>query len=191
MTETIRRKGNPMKLGLVAVLAMGLSLTVVRWGWAVEPNAEQKKAVAEVHKLGGKVQIDDKRPGKPVIAVDLRGCNVTDGGLKHLRRLTELQRLNLRDTKVTDAGLKHINGLTRLWMLCLDGTRVTDDGVKHLKGLTQLQELGLERTEVTDAGLEHLKGLKQLSALYLWGTKVTDAGVKELQEALPKCDIRR
>ena len=36
---------------------------------AAELNAEQAKAIAEIEKLGGKVILDKKSPGKPVFFV--------------------------------------------------------------------------------------------------------------------------
>ncbi len=73
--------------------------------WAAEPNEDQAKAIAEIEKLGGKVTVDEKSPGKPAISVDLTGPQVTDTALIHLKGLTNLQSLELWHTKVTDAGL--------------------------------------------------------------------------------------
>lgn len=50
---------------------------------------------------------------------------------------------------------------------------------------------GTNSEAVTDAGLEHLKGFNQLQYLSVTSTKVTAQGVKMLQEALPKCQIKR
>ena len=47
-------------------------------------RADEAKAVKAVEKLGGKVTVDDKRPGKPVVGVDLSNTKVTDAGLKEL-----------------------------------------------------------------------------------------------------------
>ena len=57
---------------VLPLLTLGLSLAPVLC-WAAEPNADQAKAIAEIEKLGGKVTVDEKSPGKPVIAVDLGG----------------------------------------------------------------------------------------------------------------------
>jgi len=46
-------------------------------------------------------------------------------------------------------------------------------------------------SKVTNADLEHLEGLKNLEELAIQDTGVTDAGVKDLQNALPKCNIRK
>ena len=47
------------------------------------------------------------------------------------------------------------------------------------------------KRNITDAGLAHLKGLTNLTYLDLGKTQITDAGVAELQQALPKCRIRK
>ena len=44
---------------------------------------------------------------------------------------------------------------------------------------------------LTDVGLVHLEGLTNLKELFFTDTKVTDAGVRRLQDALPKCVIKR
>ena len=51
------------------MLTLGLSLAPVLC-WAAEPKADQAKAIAEIEKLGGKVTVDEKSPGKPVISVE-------------------------------------------------------------------------------------------------------------------------
>ncbi len=131
----------------------------------VKRSDAEKKAITAIKKLGGKVTFAEKKPGKPVISVDLTATKVTDAGLVHLKGFTDLQPLHLSYTTVTDAGLV------------------------HLKGLTNLQTLRLYNTEVSDAGLVHLKGLTKLQTLDLRETKVTDAAVKKLQADLPKCKI--
>ncbi len=148
----------------------------------IEPNADQSKAIAEVEKLGGKVTLDEKSPGKPVISVVLQETNVTDAELEYLKGLTQLQSLNLVLTHVTDAGLANLEGMTNLQRLDLFGTKVTDAGLMNLKGMTKLQVLDLIGTKVTDTGLANLKGMTKLQTLNLIGTKVTDAGLANLKD---------
>lgn len=134
----------------------------------VEPNAENKKAVAAIEKLGGKVTIDEKDPEAPIIRVDLNSTQTTDADLELLQGLTRLQYLDLGKTKITDAGLA------------------------HLKGLTDLISLNLGFNEkITDAGLEHLKGLTKLHSLFVQFTKVTKVGANDLKKTLPTLDIFR
>jgi hypothetical protein len=64
--------------------------------------------------------------------------------------------------------------------------------LKELKKLKQLTTPVLGQTAVTDAGLKELKELKQMEEMILTACEnVTDAGVRHLQEALPKCKIKR
>ena len=58
-------------------------------------NAEQERAIARIEKLGGKVELDEQRPGKPVIKVDLRQTKVTDADLQILKAFTQVRSLNL------------------------------------------------------------------------------------------------
>src|SRR5688572_2027088 len=99
---------------------------------AQDSKAERERAIAAIKKLGGVVEVDVKRPGMPVVGV------------------------NLKHTKEVDASLEHLSGLTELGRLSLKDTRVTDDGMRYVKGLTNLEVLELGRTNVTDKGLEHL-----------------------------------
>ncbi len=184
---------------------LGVLFACVSAGWAAEPNSEQAKAIAEIEKLGGKVTVDEKSPGRPAVEVDFRGTKVTDTGLIHLRQLPALNVLYLNGTRVTDAGLVHLKGLLRLEELSLDdtkitgvglaslnglprldclvlyGTQVTDVGLKSLNGLPRLTWLDLGKTKVTDAGLEHLKFFTKLQILHLGGTQLTDAGLEHLR----------
>src|SRR5437868_6633691 len=128
-------------------------------------RADEATAIEAIKKLGGRVEVDAKRPGQPVVGVDLDNTKVTDAGLKELKEVKSLQTLYLSVTAVTDAGLK------------------------ELKELKNLQTLYLNGTKVTDRGLKELKDLKNLRTLEVAFTAVTDAGVKELKAALPKIDI--
>lgn len=98
--------------------------------------------------------------------------------------------LNLRGQDVTDAQLAHVKDLTGLTRLHLENTKITDKGLAQLKGLTNLEYLNLYGDAgITDAGLVNLEGLTKLKNLYLWQTKVTEPGAAKLKKALPKCDI--
>ncbi|HKB37026.1 MAG TPA: hypothetical protein VKD72_11265, partial [Gemmataceae bacterium] len=121
---------------------------------------DEQSAVKAIEKLGGTVRVDAKRPGKPVVDVDLSGTTVAGAELKELKELKSLQGLRLGDTKVTDAGLKELKELKRLQELDLSITKVTDAGLKELKEIKSLQALDLSDTKVTDTGLKELKELK-------------------------------
>jgi internalin A len=111
--------GGGVLLGLLALVVAG--------------RADEAAAVKAVEKLGGRVIVDTKRPGKPVVGVDLDRTKVTDADLKELKELKSLRKLDLTGTKVTDAGVKELKVLKSLEVLFLTGTKVTDEGVKELK----------------------------------------------------------
>ena len=119
---------------------------------------------------------------------------MADSGLVHLEGLTELRALHLRGTQVTDAGLKHLRPLIKLETLGelpdrhglaqlkqADLMPVTDAGLTNLRTLTNLRHLTLDRTAVTDAGLVNLEPLTKFESLDLGETQVTDAGLVHLQ----------
>lgn len=174
-------------------------------------SPENRRAVAAIKRLGGKVTVDFWR----VIRVDLSSAStkVIDASLMHLQGLTDLQRVDLSRTRITDAGLAHLTNLANLQQLDLAGTKVTgagfahltrlkklsrmelqsssvnDSGLAHLTALPNLRYLFLNGTAVTDAGLQHLKSVKKLFYLDLSNTSTTRAGVRQLQSALRRCRI--
>jgi len=77
-----------------------------------------------------------------------------------------------------------------LRILDLSDTRVTDAGLAHIAQFEALEYLSLRGTRVTDAGLPHLARLRALQELHLSDTHVTQHGVQQLQDRLPRCDIR-
>src|SRR5207248_2587820 len=116
------------------------------------PSPEERLA-SEVAALGGEIERDGSRPGRPVVKVLLGNTPATDATLELLHGLTELRELYLLGTHVTDMGLRHLEGLDRLETLSLARTAVTNSGMRHLAELRQLRCLDLEGTQVGDAGL--------------------------------------
>src|SRR5690349_1766439 len=84
---------------------------------AQDGKAERDRAVAEIKKLGGQVEVDARSPGMPVVGVNLKHTQAVDASLEHLKGLTGLERLVLRDTAVSDDGLVYVKGLTNLEVL--------------------------------------------------------------------------
>ena len=100
---------------------------------ATVPEVGRDAAIAEIEKLGGVYGGDKESPDRPIVGVWLRGTQVTDAALEHLKGLTNLQELQLHCPQVTYAGLEHLKGLTSLQRLVLDRTQVTRAGVSELK----------------------------------------------------------
>jgi Leucine-rich repeat (LRR) protein len=182
----LRREWLTRFVARVAIVGLFCAAPVAR-----AADEAEEKAVAELQKMGGKIERDMKEPAKPVIGVNLSLTQVSDEGLAQLERLPKLKRLSLNNTPITDAGLEHLKGLKELQKVYAVDTKITDAGLEHLKELKSLEVLSLVGTQVTDDGLEKLKELTELKTLFVFGTKVTEAGAKKLQEALPKLKIDR
>jgi hypothetical protein len=55
----------------------------------------QKKAVSEIRKLGGRVEVDAEAQGRPVIRVEFSHTELKDAELVYLAGLAQLQELDL------------------------------------------------------------------------------------------------
>ena len=66
---------------------IGILVLVLTSQAAAQDKAKptQAEAFAAIKKLGGKVKVDEKSPGKPVIIVFLNDTKVTDAGGKKLK----------------------------------------------------------------------------------------------------------
>ena len=51
----------------------------------------------------------------------------------YLQKLTQLKRLDLRGTQISDAGLVHLRSLGQLELLNLNWTQVSESGSQDLK----------------------------------------------------------
>jgi hypothetical protein len=203
-----------MNLRMLCISTL-LLLTLGQAAQAYAPSVSSKeRVIAEVTRLGGKVELDETSAAKPIVKIDLHSTQVTDAdlaflnharrdlrelryldlrlthigdaGAVNLRNLTSLQTLNLFRTQVGDKGLANVKHLRHLQTLLIGGTKVTDAGLANLKRLTELKKLSLFQTQVTDAGIPHLKVLSKLESLLISGTKITEEGTRELQRALPR-----
>jgi hypothetical protein len=155
---------------------------------------EPERVLARLTELRARVQRDEQRPGRPVVAIvfkdtppelmpsqECRVGEVTDDDLKEFAAFSQLRNLDLTDArKVTGSGLKSLTGLKQLRSLTLGRTAMTDAAIKDVAAFDQLQGLGLEETTVTDAGLREIAGLTHLVYLNIGGTGVTDTGLKAL-----------
>ncbi len=115
--------------------------------------------------------------------LDLNGSEaITDAGLVHFRRLTQLRDLDLGSTSATGAGLQHLAGMTRLKRLILPPGPIADADLVHLKGMTDLEWLETSsQPNLTDAGLTHLEGLVSLKTLAITSPTITSEGLMHLR----------
>src|SRR5436305_976797 len=94
------------------------------------------------------------------------------GGQVHMA-VGKIQSISLARTPFDDGQLKHLEKLTGLEKLNLDGTDVSDLGLETLGKLRNLRELSLSFTSVSDRGLGYLGPLKNVRRLMLAGVRVS------------------
>jgi Leucine-rich repeat (LRR) protein len=109
--------------------------------------------------------------------MDLSHCNLSDGGLEHLRGLITLKVLSLRDNPITGAGLIHLCDSPALKSLDVQGTSFDDTGMGCLARLTQLEELFVDSPDVTDQGLAFLASMTAMHRLYIGKSGISDKGM--------------
>ena len=97
----------------------------------------------------------------------------TNGELRDVANLSQLETLTLADTQITDEGLALLKPCLGLRQLQLNGTQISDAGLIHLAGLKKLEELNVSFTRITAAGLDHLRALTRLRQLTFNGTPIT------------------
>lgn len=95
------------------------------------------------------------------------GPGITGTGLKSLRSLKHLTRLNMGGHWITDVGLTELPQLPNLTDLSLQVEVVTEAGLKSLGHLQNLTRLSLQSGDMTDATLQEIAGLRNLMSLNL------------------------
>jgi Leucine-rich repeat (LRR) protein len=172
-----------------ATLLLAIAGTVVAQD-KPQHTAAEKDAIAKLQKLNVIVLDVAQNDAHLDVSYLQKDAKFSDDFLAPLKDLKgSLVSLNLRGQDVTDAQLAHLKDLTNLTRLHLENTKITDKGLEQLKGLTNLEYLNLYHDAITDAGLAQLEGMKKLKNLYLWQTKVTEPGAAKLKKALPQCEI--
>jgi hypothetical protein len=84
----------------------------------------EQLAVWRLQKIGACVRYDERKIGRPIIAVDFFGCLISDETLKELLPLRHLRSLSLRGTHVTEKGLLTLAAIPSLRRLDLRGTHL-------------------------------------------------------------------
>ncbi len=144
----------------------------------------QDRVVMALEKAGWEVQLGKEFDGSLVCALRFQREKPDDDDLVHLREARKLPHslyLILARSKISDQGLSHVSRLTNLKKLSLFDTRIGDQGVARLKKLSHLQRLSLGGTDISDQSLEYIKELKALLHLDLSSTKVSDKGLSHLR----------
>ena len=128
--------------------------------------------------------------------LNLNACQaLTDHGLFHLRRLTNLTEIGLYwNVKIGDEGVESITRANHgLKKLSLSGCKhVTDEGVTSIATCKYLDTLDLTRcAKISDAGLEHIaKHCPSLRILLLYACSgFGDKGVHAVTSSLHRLEI--
>jgi hypothetical protein len=104
-------------------------------------------AVRALEKLGAKITRDEKRKGRPVIAVQLEVQPGRRIDLPCLAALTQLEELTLSGTGITDTELLQLSGLRHLRQVNL-GESVSKAGLAALRKASLAPGLTIVRTTV-------------------------------------------
>jgi hypothetical protein len=112
------------------------------------------------------------------------GGRITDDGLRHLGKLTDLRMLILWGNPITGDGLEHLRDLKQLRHLDLSSTRIEDDRLSGLRGLTALERIDFPNNpRLTGAFFEHVADLPNLKSVVVRGCGITDVGLSHLKDA--------
>jgi hypothetical protein len=119
---------------------------------------------------------------------------LTDCGLALLSTLAlpKLETLGLGHcASITDAGMEHVAKMTQVRTLILHSTAISDRGLETIASMPGLTYLSLaDCPGVTDRGLEILARKQNWTTLMVrLCPHVTEAGLERLQSALPDCFV--
>ncbi len=120
-----------------------------------------------------------------LVFLDMRDNKIDDRYLEAISSCHTLRSLVLsRCHGISDPGLKHLLKLTQLEVLALDGTGIGDRGVKTVCKLhPRLRLLYLSDTDkITDAAVPSLMKLRLIQFLEVGHTRISASGVRKLFE---------
>ena len=116
--------------------------------------------------------------GRSLAGLDANG-QMTDDLLERVSHLEHVRVLRLGGSKaLTDAGVAHLARMTELRELDLGGCPVTDKSMDVLGRLPSLERIGLWRTGVTDAGMKSLAAGERLERVDLAWTNTGDGALR-------------
>ena len=116
---------------------------------------------------------------------------ITEAGLAHLARLSNLKMLDVSHAQLTDTGTVHLAKLKGIENLEIDGKNLTDIGLTRLAQLTSLRKLSAgrpffvdpnkDKNYYTDAGVGRLAAnCPRLEELAVGSIGMTDASMKAI-----------
>ncbi len=124
--------------------------------------------------------------------LDLWHTNISDAGVRHLRPLKSLKRLNIKANRqpsgptITSASADVLSQLTSLEILDVGGVGGVNEfleGISTLKNLKSLSLSGERDTGfISDTGMKSVSKLRSLERLTVSGTAITDVSADHLAQ---------
>ena len=118
-----------LKLALIVILGLLLGWVVSPWDGGEQPDAAGDAALPDFSR---QEPVYGMQEGRILSLRFDHPAMLVDADLAGLSELPDLELLDLRGTQITDAGLTHLKWLQRLRELYLDGTWVSARGVIRL-----------------------------------------------------------
>jgi hypothetical protein len=164
----------------LALILMSLANPWLSYSSGNAPRPYPEAAIEAVKRLGGAVIIDESRPHRPVVAIDLNHAKPGRDSLMTLADFDELQSLDLSWSQLDESDLSFLEKLTHLEKLDLSWSFAYQKAeLKHIQGCTNLRQLDLTCCGIGDEILIQIaKGCKKLTHLTLYTTNITDKGIK-------------
>lgn len=88
------------------------------------------------------------------ICLSLENAHISDDGIKHLTRCTQLKCIDLDGTKITDESLKTLSEMNTIEELWLEQTAITSTGLKYLNKLTNLRFISLDYCDISQEDID-------------------------------------
>jgi putative heme-binding domain-containing protein len=144
-----------------SMVFVAVALLAVRIPVVVAENAEQRRAMDALRKLGARCEIDASLPERPVVAVDLDHSKVHGESLKLLRAFPRLHTVKWREGWfIGQDDQQLLGGLPNLQILDVSETRVSNRGLGHLKAMPHLRQITVEDSEMTDEGVTSFREVR-------------------------------
>jgi hypothetical protein len=183
-----------LELAVASTIASAISLAVMipvlhsRW-------KAQDRAIAAIRQAGGRVSIDS-RWSLPLRV--LFGCRTNrsfnPGPAGYRSGLLGWRFAYLNDAAAHVLLFNGQIGRGRPGEIVSDAWQdlpVDDAWLANLRNLPCVVSIMIASAEMTDAGLEHFQGMRSLQLLALRCPKVTQAAVDQLQQSLPRAQVKK
>jgi hypothetical protein len=119
---------------------------------------------------------------------DLPFSSIHDKHMRELATLPCLRNVDVRGCNVSDEGIRHVCECRGITAIYLGGTNVSDDIVDNLGKLDRLEVLDVSNTRVTNKGIMGLTRLRSLREVCCNGCDVGDDAVCVLADKSPSVE---